>query len=228
MIDFFMVGGTFNPGGDGVTRAFTDRLDRRRINVRYVAYPGTAQFGDSVPAGERALANAIDRSNAASQMVGGFSQGAIIAGNVAAKRPLAGCALIADPLRAEGTEPLNRGVGGYGILGSRRVLPTWLWQVAAAGDPISALVKGSPLRGLGDVAEFASQNPDVWVRGMLDKAQHNGFQPWWNPAYWRDWGTAAGWLNNYLTQGRHTAAYVDEGLCAQLATKVNQAAARRP
>lgn len=232
MIDFLMFKGTGAPeGGDGICRLFTDRLDRRKFNVRYIEYPasyGNPAYGISVSKGVVAGLKAI-RESPNVCAVGGFSQGATVAGNIAAaigagrypELELSHCALIADPLRAKGSSTLNPGVGGYGIGGSRPVTGIdHFMQVAASGDPICALPE-NPLRWLADVSEYAGPDLDAWMRNLMWKAVNRGFQNWWQPQYWRDWGNARGWLDNYLKHGKHTDSYVREGLCLLLADRMN-------
>lgn len=241
MIDFLMFRGTGSPpGGDGVCRAFTDRLDKRKFNVRYIdqGYPatyGAPAYGASVAQGVAAGIEAIrDSPNICG--VGGYSQGATVAGNIAARigrgelpgLQVSHCALIADPLRARNSPTINPGVGGYGIGGSRPIRGIdHFFQVAASGDPICALPE-NPLRALADLSEYAGPDLNAWMGDLLLKATNRNFQGWWNPQYWRDWPGAVGWLRNYLPQsqtnpggGRHTGAYLQQGLCTLLADRVN-------
>lgn len=234
-----MVPGTgFPHGGDGVCEAFLNALDPSRFTARVVSYAagyGFPAYASSVAAGRAALIEAI-RATSNPAVIGGFSQGAEVAGNVAAEigrgglpgLEVVGCALLADPSRPEGAGMPGRApVSGYGISGQRRVdrIPTW-WA-AAVGDPITSLGAGSPLRSIADLTEFYSiaspQEALAWGQDLLDRARRGRWQQWWNPANWRTWGGAARDAYNYLpVGGRHGAAYVLEGYCRDLAAVINR------
>lgn len=239
IVTIYMLGGTMNAGGDGVTRTFTLELGPgyRVVMVDYPAGYGDPAYEVSLAEGEQNLTNAaVDHLPTDGPfMVGGFSQGAAAAGNVAdriargvikVQALYLGAALIADPLRAEGTVVLNRGprgehVGGYGIAGSRPIAGV-LYQVAASGDPISALVKGSPLRLIADVTKMMSRDLWPWVLDLWDTAASRKLQPWWTIDHWRDWGGSIGWLNNYLYAGKHTDDYIRLGHCRTLALEIRR------
>ncbi|WP_330178688.1 PE-PPE domain-containing protein [Nocardia sp. NBC_01503] len=236
MIDVLMLPGTFCPhGSDNISEEFLRDLDPARFSTRIVDYP--AEYGspgtyyDSRVAGREALLNAIGESPN-DVVIGGYSQGAQIAGDVAAEvssgqHPelrVRGAALIADPSRPRG-RCVGGDPGGWGIAGERDTgMPTW-WA-AATGDPITALPAGNPLRTLADMTEFyslsSSEAAARWARHMLDTALARNLQPWWNLDHWQDWGGAVAWMKGYLTDGRHTTAYLAEGHCKALADALNE------
>ena len=71
-IDVLVVGGTWNPGGDGVTGAFVDALNTSMFTARMVAYPAdygsSVSYAESVAEGKRAVLAAIDRTIASFQI----------------------------------------------------------------------------------------------------------------------------------------------------------------
>ncbi|MEU2033421.1 cutinase family protein [Nocardia amamiensis] len=85
--DVLIVGGTWNHHGDHVTADFSAELDQDRFLPRTVPYP--ADYGRKVPyaeslaAGRRALIAAIE-ATPNRVVLAGYSQGAAIAGDVAA------------------------------------------------------------------------------------------------------------------------------------------------
>ncbi|MGW4532187.1 alpha/beta fold hydrolase [Nocardia sp. NPDC004340] len=236
MIDVLMVPGTFCPhGGDNISEEFLRDLDPAEFTTRIVDYPAEygspGTYADSRAAGREALLGAIGASPNP-VVLGGYSQGAQIAGDVAAEisagqhpeLDVRGVALIADPSRPRG-RCVGIDPGGWGISGERDTgLPTW-W-VAAAGDPITSLPAGNPLRSLADMTEFYSlSSPEAatrWAQHMIDTATNRSMQPWWNVDRWQDWGGALAWMKGYLTDGRHTTAYLAEGHCKALADALNQ------
>lgn len=224
-----------------VSRVFLDAVDRTRFRVFVVAYD--AQYGDPEPyadsrASGRANLLAAIRATPNLVAIGGFSQGAGIAGDLAAEvgrgeHPdisVVGCALIADPLRPPNTNGtagqhlVGVDPGGYGISGARLVEGVPAYWVAAHGDPITSLPSGSPLRSIADLSSYWSTDPEGLVRFITDMAfviWARKLRRWWDFRRWRDWRGATAWLTGYLTGGRHTTAYVGEGLAVQLAEAVN-------
>lgn len=239
MIDALMLGGTgYGHGGDGICETFMRGLDPTRFRPRIVPYPADfgsqMSYGDSRAIGRRALLDAIrDTPNLA--VIGGFSAGAGIAGDVAYEigrgdhpgLEVVGCALIADPHRPVGGGMPGPIVGGYGIAGDRRVYGVPTWWAAADGDPITALGPGSPLRSIADISEFYSVADPVaayrWGEDLLHRARRGRWQQWWSLEHWRTWGGAVRDAYNYLpVGGRHGRAYVEEGLCTRLAEVINR------
>lgn len=230
MIDVLWLAGTFNPQGEGISDDFLKRLDPKRFRYRYVSYPAdygrNISYADSVKAGERALFNAVTACPGA-VIIGGYSQGAAIAGNVAAQihprsAKVIACALIADPLR-DGIQPtVGPNPGGYGIGGARRINTIPTFRVAAWGDPITSLPAGNYLRSIADFSEYMSRDVNAWTAGILTKITQGLLQPWWRWNNRRDWAEAGRWLRGYTQDGRHTNAYVTEGLTRQLADAVNR------
>ena len=240
-INVYMLGGTgFPEGGDGITETFLAHLDERFLG-QVVHYPaagfgtGGMNWAQSRAAGKRALIDAI-RSTDNLAVIGGYSQGAGIAGDLAAEigagkhrdLEVVGCALIADPARPAGaTMPGIPSPPGYGVIKSRPIPKIPTWWAAANRDPITALDAGSPLRTIADAADYFSlsspQDAAEWGRKLIERAIARNFQPWWSPQYWRDWPGAIQEAVNYTPiGGRHTRAYLTEGLCTELAIAVNR------
>jgi len=231
MIDVLWLAGTFNPQGEGISDDFLKRLDPKRFRYRYVTdgyfadYGKVVSYAESARLGELALDRAVRECRGA-VVVGGYSQGAAIAGNYAANwadpRQVLGCALIADPLR-DGSQPtVNPNPGGYGIGGQRRIHSVKTLTVAAWGDPITSLPAGNYLRSIADFSEFMGRDVNAWAVNVLSKIVKGQLQPWWRWSNRRDWAEAGRWLRGYTTDSRHTAAYVTEGLTRQLADAVNE------
>lgn len=236
MIDVLIMGGTWAPQGHPVTNAFADALDRDRFNPRHVPYPADygqrVTFADSVIRGRQALIQAI-RNTPNPVIVAGYSQGAGIAGDVAAEwgngfhsdLDIRGAALIADPARPQGVS-INPDPGGHGITGERFIEGMPVWHVAAWNDPITSLPAGSPLRTLADLSAYWSINSPTafleWGRSALWAVQQRRLQRWWHPLDLMALTSAVTNAKGYLLDGRHTDAYVREGLSAQLAEAVNR------
>lgn len=243
-IDVLILGGTgFPRGGDGVTTEFVRHLDHARFEAKFVEYP--ASFGglgeswaDSREAGRRAL---IEATIAGANPVvwAGYSQGAGIVGDLAAERgagtwlalQVLGVALIADPSRPRGAGlPGEAPASGHGIVGERDIAGMPAWWAAAEHDPITALADGNRLELMVNAVEYFSLRsiPDAerWGHSLIDGA----LSIRWRPREWLDfraWGAAAEAARNYLPYevgggGRHTAAYIELGLCARLAQAVNR------
>lgn len=238
-IDVLFVGGTWNPGGDPVSGAFAAALNPALFRFSMVPYP--AAYGDPVPyadscaIGKRRLLDEIDRSPNP-VLLAGYSQGAAIAGDLAAEigrgehpgRWVVGCALIADPLRPAGHFIGARDPGGFGIAGQREISGVPAYWAAAPGDPITALPAGNALRTLADTtAYFSIAGPLAavrWMRAVVDVARRNQLQRWWSPTNRREWGGVIAYARGYLTDGRHTDDYVRNGHAQRLAQVVNRAA----
>jgi len=233
--DVLIVGGTWNPNGEGVTRTFADALDPDRFAHTMVPYPadyGThVSYAQSVAVGRGALIQAIE--SASNRVVlAGYSQGAAIAGDVAAEIGRGGlahlevvaCALIADPLRPSGS-CLGTDPGGYGIAGQRHITDVPTYWVAATGDPITALPSGNPLRSIADLsAYFSLSSPQAaldWGQSLIEAAARGQWQRWWSARNWRSWAGALAYARGYLFDGRHTDDYVRLGHAARLAEAIN-------
>ncbi|RJO76798.1 alpha/beta fold hydrolase [Nocardia panacis] len=236
VFDVCIVGGTWNPDGEGVCRAFAETLDPKLFAPRMIPYPADygrdVAYADSVAEGRRLLIEAIE-STPNRVVLAGYSQGAAIAGNVAAEigrgelpqLDVVACALIADPLRPEG-ECVGDDPGGYGIAGQREVLGMPAYWAAAEGDPITALPAGSPLRSIADLTEYFSlANPGAvlrWGQSLVDVAVQRQLQQWWSPANWRTWGGAVAYARGYLADGRHTEDYLRYGHIQRLAEAIDR------
>jgi hypothetical protein len=240
VIDVVWLSGTHEnvvtPGG--VSATFLAALPVDRFFARPVVYP--ADFGFPVPycdsrSDGRTAALAVIRSSSNLVLLGGYSQGAQIAGDLAAeistnpelamlRGKIVACALIADPSRPEGAGTDDFPATGYGIEGSREVLPPVFWATAP-GDPISALPAGNALRTIADLTEFWSSDPLAWARwgnAMISEIKHKRLQRWWSIKNWRTWGSALAYMRGYVFDGRHTDAYIDEGHAVKLAQIVSE------
>lgn len=236
IFDVLIVGGTWNPGGAGVCRVFADALDPKRFVPQMVRYPADygrqVTYADSVAAGRRSLIDAVE-ATPNRVVLAGYSQGAAIAGNLAAEigrgglphLEVVGCALIADPLRPAGAF-LGTDPGGYGIAGQRPITGIPAYWAAAPGDPITALPAGNPLRAIADLtAYFSLANPEAmlrWGQSLIEVATNRQLQRWWSPRNWRSWGGAVGYARGYLLDGRHTDDYIRYGHARQLADVINR------
>lgn len=238
MIDVMILGGTWATVGDPVTESFAGALNPQRFRPFRVEYPADYRnqpnFAASRASAMRELARAVAESPNRVVVVG-YSQGAGIAGDLAAeigtgfysslKSKVVACALIADPLRPHravvGADP-----GGYGILGQRPVLGLPTYWAAATGDPITALAAGSPLRAAGDVADYWTLASPVafmrWGQQLVDGTNKHGLLRRWGKSTGRDAAADSGWTRGYLVDGRHSSAYVSEGHCARLASAVDE------
>jgi hypothetical protein len=249
VIDILWLAGTgFGNTVDGVSDEFWRHLrdrcpDRFRfVTVTYpAAYGIRLSYGESLDQGRTALLQAIEDSPN-KVIIGGYSQGAEIAGNVAAEvsggehpfLAVLGCVLIADPRRPTGTsaDPVTMGVAsGYGIRGMRLIdlwkVPT-LW-CANEGDAITSLPEGNPLRSIADITEFFAATLDadranVLYTKVLNSVIEGRMQRWWSWKNWRTWGGALAYTRGYIRDGRHNTDYIRNGLCDRLAGAV----ARQP
>jgi hypothetical protein len=247
-IPFLMLPGSgFPRGGDGISESFLSDLDKAKFDPRIVSYPaqgfGKGQsYASSRDAGIDALFTAVAHATnkgVGRFAVGGYSQGAVAAGDFAEQwlathrdNPTQRNRLAAVALIADGRRPADKGTPGrplapgYGIMGQRPIdLPTAFWA-AAPGDPICALPAGNPLRTVADMIEwFAISRPeDVprWGADLLDKALKRGYQPWWSIEYFRDWAGAAAFARGFLFDFRHTADYIRFGHNRDVANAINR------
>lgn len=240
MITVLSLPGTFQPNGEPITQAFQDAFDPAEFSC--VTVPYAAAYGDPVPYGdsrEDGYQKLRTAAYAASGplILSGYSQGAWGAGKLAneAGRGLhpdldvRACALIADPLRPHNSQTLvGDDPGGYGISGERYITGLPVLWVTAIHDPISALPPGNPLRSIADLSVYWSLASPLaaaqWIASVFEAVIQHQLQPWWLPDHWRDWGGALEWAYYYTELGgRHTRAYVEEGLSAQLAVAVASA-----
>ncbi|WP_280389268.1 PE-PPE domain-containing protein [Nocardia wallacei] len=239
----WLCGTGFSDRVDGVSLEFARHLDPARFEFQAIPYP--ADFGthtsyiESVHVGRRALAAAV-RATPHRAIIGGYSQGAYIAGSLASDIGLGrypdldvlACALIADPARPRGAGmPGEAAAPGYGISGPRDPivdLPTW--YAAVYDDPITALPAGSPLRGLADLTEwFSLASPEAalaWGFDLVRRAKARRWQQWWSATNLIACTEAIDQARRYLPRpvggGRHDAAYIELGLAARLAQCVNR------
>ncbi len=235
-IDVLIVGGTWNPNGEGVTRTFSAALEPARYRTSMVPYPadygGTVPYADSVHVGRDALIAAV-KSAPGQVILAGYSQGAAVAGDIAAAvgrgeldlPAVIACALIADPRRPQG-HCVGADPGGYGIAGQRDIPGIRTFWAAAPGDPITALPAGNPLRTVADLsAYFGLSSPEAaarWGASLVDVAVRGQLQRWWSPANWRNWGGALAYARGYLVDGRHTEDYIRHGHLTRLAQALDR------
>lgn len=240
----------FSDSVDPITADFHSRLDSSRYETRVIRYP--ASFGGTEPsfevsraAGNLALFDALEALPPQTPVViSGYSQGAVIAGDVArqiatenmVQYNVVGCALIADGYRPAGEGLTLMGYGlrgvaeGYGIAGQRRV-PYGRYQtfwVSAWGDPICSLPAGNPLRTVADLAIwYGLKSPgdlSRWGAMMLDGVIAGRLQDWWAPWKWAGWAGALRFARGYLFDGRHTHDYIRLGYTKLLADRLNELA----
>lgn len=243
MLEVLWLGGTgFGNGGDGVSQDFAIALDKHSSvrSFRYVPYPADYgqhySYAESLVIGREALVEAI-RDSSYPVIIGGYSQGAAAAGDVAADYAhgllldldIRAAVLIADPLRPEGATAGGTVIGrprGYGIAGTRRIDGTLpVYWVANEGDPITALPRGNPLRSIADLTEFMAATADparaeALMLKIITKVSQARLQQWWSWENWRTWGGALAYAKGYLFDGRHTEDYVRLGLCETAAQAV--------
>jgi hypothetical protein len=168
-------------------------------------------------------------------ILSGYSQGAVIAGDVAAEihaKSMVQYNLIAVALIADGYRPPGVGLvppgsqlsEGYGIAGQRPIPGVAAFWVSNWGDPISALPAGNPLRTVADlVGWFSFETPAAaanWGARMLDAVLSGRLQDWWAPWNWSGWAGALAFARGYLFDGRHTTDYIALGYTAALAGRL--------
>lgn len=235
---------------DPITADFLSHFDSSQYETRIVPYPASfggtqAPYEYSRAAGRRALLNAIASCDGAPIVLTGYSQGAVIAGDMAQEAVefrltewnIRAVGLIADGYRPEGVgvTPTNNPhiAEGYGIAGQRPVpgdlFPTF-W-VSAWGDPIASLPAGNPLRTVADlVGWYSIASPRDWTRwgaAMLDTIYQRRLQDWWAPWKWTGWAGALAFARGYLFDGCHTVDYITEGYTRALAVRLQDELAQR-
>lgn len=231
----------FPDSADPITADFHARLDTRLFDPVLVKYPATfggaeTSYEVSRAAGARALYEALDALPSGTPVIlSGYSQGAVIAGDVAAEVMIedmfqynvVGVALIADGYRPEGVGLVPSGqtlAEGYGIAGQRNILGVPTFWVSAWGDPIAALPAGNPLRTVADLVGWYSLRTPAeavnWGAKMLDAVVSGRLQDWWAPWKWAGWAGALAFARGYLFDGRHTTDYIKFGYTEALAGRL--------
>lgn len=219
----WLPGTGFSTGPDAVSMAFGNALDRSRFEFQPLTYPADygrgMSYAESVAIGRQILIDAI-RATPNRAVCGGYSQGAGIAGGLAAEigrgehpdLDVMACALIADPARPVGAGMPYRSIAsGYGITGQRFIEGIQTFWAANEGDPITSLPAGNPLRTLADATEFYSLQPgdaQRWMEAILTRARENRWQRWWSLENWRTWTGAIAYARGYLVDGRHGGDYI--------------------
>jgi pimeloyl-ACP methyl ester carboxylesterase len=221
-------------GEHGLLWACTRLLDPLRFRVREVHWSatygpvgggaGSPALDVAVAAGERALLDAI-RHDPYPVVVLGYSGGALVAGNVAA-RLKAGefgdldvrcVCLVADPARPALPSSWSGSGPGTGIAGARPWFPFTegprvVW-VSNPGDVICCCPTDSPLRRIADLSSSWSLiDPLTWFFDLANRVSTNRWQDlranplaaWSILARYRQARLDA---EGYLLRGEHTRAY---------------------
>lgn len=224
------VDGTWSRGGarSAVSEEMRRQTEARGWRFAYVDYP--AQFGPatgvdhmsmeaSVALGVVALEDAVRATPVRRVVVGGYSQGAIVAlrfvRDVLPREldlEVMGLATIGDPH----TETHN---GRAGIAGPLRITNVPRFTYWAPGDPIADLPLGSPMRSLADLSAFMTlRSPEEsrrWATEVGRRAAQRRLQSWWAPWRWTDLASVGWYVGNYLGTA-HTTDYVRQGLVKRL------------
>lgn len=217
-----------------VSEALRLRLAGTDVRFVYVDYPAT--FGPATSSGDVSPAESISVGMAAMRdavratpypaMVGGYSQGAMVA--VAYAREILPRDRYAD-VRAVVTagDPHQLvHVGRAGIAGPLSV-PRERISVYAPGDPIADLPLGSPLRTLADLTEWMSiRSPEAgnrWAADLVDQVTRQRAQAWWAPWRWADLASAGQYAAGYLGTA-HTLDYITGGHIDRLTRRIVAAA----
>lgn len=234
MIDLLWCDGTWSKPGarSAVSEALRKALAGTYVRFVYVDYP--AAFGpatapgdlspaESIRVGVTAMTRAIEQSPNR-VVVGGYSQGAMIAVAVARdvlpRRPdldVLAVATLGDP-----HQPVH--AGRSGIAGALATPSQWpRFSVFAPGDPIADLSLGSPLRSIADMTEWMSirdQRAQMnWAADVLDAVMRLQVQTWWQPWRWSDVNRAIDDARAYLGT-KHTTDYITGGHVKRLALMV--------
>lgn len=182
MPTLLVVGGTWETNPWGQCTKIVTNLDTRwkPIWVPYPAkYAGTKTYVESYTQGKRNLRDQINRMREPYCILG-YSQGAKIAGDVAASLAydsnLLRVYLIADPERHIDDMLIGPAVPGEGVAGPRRVGPKCR-QFAQPGDIVCSNENPVFKNMAGSTAMFCIQHPFAWMRiaaqnkvpGLLNK-----------------------------------------------------------
>lgn len=234
MIDLLWCDGTWTKptSRSVVSEALRRELDPTKVRFIYVDYPGT--FGpatgwddvspaESVRVGIKNIETAVAGSPYRA-IVGGYSQGAMVAVRFARERLTSRPDLIVDAVATLGDPYMPKHSGGrYGIAGVRTT-PRDRLTLCVPGDPIADLPAGSPLRSIADVTEYMSirtpEDSRRWALQTLEKVPSR-LQAWWAPWSWGDLLSAGQYMTNYLGT-HHTMQYVESGLTARLARQIER------
>ncbi|WIC90024.1 lysin B [Gordonia phage Sisko] len=223
--------GTWSRGGarSAVSEAVKAEVTRWGWQFAYVDYP--AKFGPatgwndmsmeaSVALGMVAMEDAVRATPVRRVVVGGYSQGAIVAlrfvRDVLPREldlEVMGLATIGDPH----TETHS---GRAGIAGPLRITNVPRFTYWAPGDPIGDLPLGSPMRGLADLGVWMTlRSPEEsrrWATEIGKAAAARRLQSWWAPWRWEDLASVGWYIGNYLGTA-HTTDYVRLGIVRRMA-----------
>jgi len=180
-----------------------------------------SSFSKSTKRGEDMLIEMIDK-DPNPVVLRGYSGGAVVAGNVAARigrgelphLDIRGVALVADPLN-----PQLPGSNRWGIAGSRDVRGNFpVWRANDPKDVICLCPANSPLRTLADQsAAMSLADPVAWGQDLINRLVTNRWQKvalnFWRPnTVVQQYAEAIEGVRGYLT-GDHTS-YHKRGLVA--------------
>ena len=223
--------GTWSKGGarSAVSEAVKRAVEARGWQFAYVDYPAT--FGPatgaqdpsmraSVDLGILGMTRAVEATPISRVVVGGYSQGAIVAVRFAREvlphRPdllVLGVATLGDPYTP--VHGNRAGIAGPLAVTTRPRFTYW-----AAGDPIGDLPLGSPMRSLSDLGWWMSlRSPEDgkrWAVEVGKAAVQRRLQSWWAPWRWEDLASVGTYVQNYLGTA-HTTDYLKAGLPDRLA-----------
>lgn len=191
------------PGGGrplGMLGVVADQIDRiapdlfTHHTVKYPAeYGNPASYGDSRTIGERRTHQLV-RDVGGARLIG-YSQGAVIAGNVSAARPDVPCGyLLADALRPRGANSTGmlgqpghieqEDFHGWGVAGQRPVEVARWYSIV--GDVIADAWPDSLARDVADLSEFMGftglDDMQQWGTDLITKIKASA---WQNLPLWR-------------------------------------------
>lgn len=219
---------TFRGIGESIKGNLIDALPlpagAQRVEVEWAASYGPAPdlFGISYAAalaagmalGEAKVREVLRRQPFARIVLVGYSGGAALAGDLAAKLGpslVDAVVLIADP-----NDP---GAGGdYGIVKARRTgVPTY-W-VRNPNDAICSTPRYNPLRIIARVTPYVALSLQAWGAAGADVWRQLGDRqtradmaaeigPWWSPVTWQRYERAYVLADGYLSGREHVAWYL--------------------
>lgn len=176
MIDVLCVPGTWDTR-PGMIGGLTRHLDPTRFNIIWITYPATfalpISYDESMRIGMQQLEEAWCTNQHSDVVLVGYSQGAHIAGDFAAKMTghprLKAVALIADPKRPAGMYIGNTDPEGHGVAGQRWINHPNVWHAAIKGDVVCSANDTSLWRLQADLTQTANPNIPLWTRTTLQR-----------------------------------------------------------
>ena len=225
-----IVPGTGEPGyPQGMlsgTAAELQRITGGAFDIWCVEYPkqygNPTSYADSRTAGEAALRRLLERAAREGRRayIVGYSQGAVIAGNIAkyysTANVLGGVYLLADALRPEGADSAGQdsawaraNLNGSGVAG-RRPIPPRPYPVrwyTIRGDVIADAFADSLVRTVADLTEFMGfRSLADMIRWATKVADTLRARAWQNLAVWQRWianPLALGWMPDLVARSIH-------------------------